>query len=245
MKCVKNRIKILALGLMIQTAGCSGNSFQGGATAGDNKGGSSGSDGLPNTPESGGSIPNSPGAEVVYSDGITKVDFSGPSSSIMFRGTRGINLTSMTVGIPLNNNDAVKLQSSKGAYVASGLRTGAFNEWGMYVKSVTPSIVLGTTFTERVATCQSDEVVVGLPDRGVDSTVTNSSAVEGWKNRLICAKIDPKFAVKEVQSINYIHNYNMSVDCPGDSLFNGYDCGKCGTPDAAVLKCISIVTTVK
>ncbi|MCX6117175.1 MAG: hypothetical protein NT027_06520, partial [Proteobacteria bacterium] len=174
-------------------------------------------------------------------EGVTKVRFQDPSGAIMFRGTRGINLVKMEVGIPLNSSDTALLKDSSGFFVASGLRIGVnFNDWGMFVKSVKPQATVTTNFVERLSNCESDEIAIGLPDRGVDATQNNQHIVPGWMSRLICAKIAPDLKAKQIITLKYTHQYSMAVDCPGNSLLNGYDCGNCGVPSPAVLKCIEV-----
>jgi len=173
-------------------------------------------------------------------DGVTTISFSDPSKAIMFRGTRGINLREKSVGILLNQNDEKILEDSGGYFLASGLRTGSnFNDWGFYVKAIRP-IATDVGYVERISACHDNEIVVGLPDRGVDATLNNQSAVAGWQNRFICASITSKFNVKETVSLNYTHSFDLSVDCPGDSVMSGYDCGTCAVPSPAVLTCVTL-----
>jgi hypothetical protein len=147
----------------------------------------------------------------------------------------------MEVGIPLNPNDESVLKASKGLFVASGLRTGSnFNDWGMFAKSTKATATATTNFIERHSNCEPDEIAIGLPDRGVDATPGNPESVPGWRSRLVCAKIASGLKMKQIFTVNYTHGYSMSVDCPGNSLLNGYDCGTCAVPSPAVLKCIEV-----
>lgn len=174
-------------------------------------------------------------------EGIVKVPFADASQAVMFRGTLGINLREATVGKLLNGSDKQILDDSGGHFVATGLRTGAgYNDWGLYVKAATPIAAVKGGYVERAKKCDDGEIVVGLPDRGVDATQSNPSATPGWQNRFICAKLTSKYKVKEVTSISYSHSYNLSVDCPGKSLMAGYDCGTCGVPNPSTLTCVQI-----
>ena len=174
---------------------------------------------------------------------VTPIVFKGPENTLMFRGSRGANLKLMTVGIYKNATDQSLLQASKGSFVVSGLRTGAFNDWGLFVRSLSP-VVTSDQITTRQVACSSDEIVVGLPDVGVDAQPgqRDENAVKSWNNRYLCAKVLPQYTLSDPVSVPYSHTYNISVDCPDSTVMTGYNCGACGAepPSPATLSCAKL-----
>ena len=231
------KMNLSIIGAIVFGSACSQNNFAGGHAAGGKKSQSAATA----TPDPAPTV-ETPDPILVEGGSIVvaNVDFLGADKTLMFRGTRGANLRSMTVGIPLNNADTAVLKNSKGLLVASGLRTGAnFNDWGFYAKSVSP-LVTTEVFQERPISCEANEIVVGLPDRGVDAVPGDISVVRGWQNRFVCAKISDKYVLSSRVEIPYTHAYSLSVNCPDESVMIAYNCGSCGVPTPAKLTCAKV-----